>query len=188
MTPLNTLAVLIVAFVAVFLETHHRGLRNLIGAQIDLLPALIVSTSLKAGLGTVGLVAVTGGLWFDSLSANPLGVSILPLFLVGAAIHHSRDLILREQRRAQLLLGFAASAAAPLLTVLVLLTLGREPLLDGWSLWRWLVMAVGGALVTPVFVTVFDMIQGAFSYQPQMTTTFRADREIKHGPRPHSKS
>ena len=42
-----------------------------------------------------------GGLWFDSLSANPLGVSVLPLFLVGLAIHLNRELILRDQAFAQ---------------------------------------------------------------------------------------
>jgi hypothetical protein len=31
-------------------------------------------------------------LWFDSLSANPLGISILPLFAVGFIIHLWRDL------------------------------------------------------------------------------------------------
>jgi len=188
MTPINILTVLIVAYLAVFVEAHFHGLRHLIGAQIDLLPALMVCTGLRNGPGSVGVVAVLGGLWFDSLSANPLGVSILPLFLVGLAVHHWRELVLREQRRAQLLMGLAASAAAPLLTVLLLLALGIEPLLDAWSIWRWLVMAAGGALATPVLIGLFDMIQRALSYQPQVTTAFRSDREIKHGPRPHSKN
>ena len=50
-----------------------------LGAQIDLLPALMVYAALNAGLPTVALLAVFGGLWFDTLSANPLGISILPL-------------------------------------------------------------------------------------------------------------
>ncbi|PYK99130.1 MAG: hypothetical protein DME19_09810 [Verrucomicrobia bacterium] len=94
---LNTFAVLLIAFLAVFLESYCRGLRNLFGTQIDLLPALIVYASLSAGLSTVGLLALLGGLWFDSLSANPLGISVLPLFVVGFIIHYCRELILREQ-------------------------------------------------------------------------------------------
>jgi cell shape-determining protein MreD len=188
MTPLNTLTVLVIAYLAVFFEAYFRGLRSLIGAQIDLLPALMVCTGFRNNLSTVGATAIVSGLWFDSLSANPLGISILPLFLVGAAVHHWRDLILREQRRAQVLMGLAASAAAPLLTVLLLLTLGIEPLVDAWSIWRWLIMAMGVAIATPVFITLFDMIQRAFNYQPQRTTAFRPDREIKHGPHPHSKT
>ncbi len=41
--------------------------------------------------------AVAGGLWFDSLSANPLGVSVLPLFAVGLCVHLAREFVLRDQ-------------------------------------------------------------------------------------------
>ena len=50
---------------------------------------------------------------FDSLSANPLGVSVLPLFLVGFLIYRQRELILRDQPFAQFVLGLGASAAVP---------------------------------------------------------------------------
>ncbi len=185
MNHLNTIAILVVAYTAVFLEAQYRGLRLLLGSQIDLLPPLMVCTGLSTGIASVGVVATAGGLWFDSLSANPLGISILPLFIVGVAIHHWRDLILREKLHAQFVLGFAASTAVPLLTTLSLLARGTEPLLDWWSLWRWLVMAVGGAVATPVLCAFFGQVRRAFSYQPQATITFRPDREIKHGPRPH---
>ena len=124
---LNTIAILLIAFLAVFLESYFRGLRNLVGAQIDLLPALMVYASLSAGISTVALLATLGGLWFDSLSANPLGITVLPLLVIGLIIHSGRDLILREQRYAQFMLGLAASATAPLFTVLALLGLGAEP-------------------------------------------------------------
>src|SRR2546427_12179292 len=75
---LNTIAILLVAFLPVFLESYFRGLRNLVGAQIDLLPALMVYAGLNAGISTVALLATLGGLWFDSLSANPLGITVLP--------------------------------------------------------------------------------------------------------------
>src|SRR5216117_4569684 len=98
MNTLNTIAILLLAYLAVFLESYFRGLRNLVGAQIDLLPALMVYASLSAGISTVALLATLGGLWFDSLSANPLGITVLPLFVVGAAIHHWRELILQIGR------------------------------------------------------------------------------------------
>src|SRR5579862_5151281 len=101
MNPVNSILMLLVTFLAVFCEAAFNGLRNLLGAQIDLLPALLVVASLSAGLTTTTLVAVLGGLFFDSLSANPLGISVLPLFLVGFAIHTQRDLILRDQFFAQ---------------------------------------------------------------------------------------
>ena len=183
---LNTIAILLVAFLTVFLESHYYGLRNLLGVQIDFLPALVVYTSLSANVPTVGLVVTLGGLWFDSLSANPLAVSVLPLFVIGLIIHYCRESILREQRYAQFMLGLAASAAAPLFTVLSLLGLGAEPLLSWWSLWQWLVMAAVGAASTPIFFFLFDRLNRAFSYQPLPETSFRPDREIKRGRLPHA--
>src|SRR5204863_8954823 len=182
---MNTIAILLVAFLAVFLESYFRGLRNLIGAQIDLLPALVVYASLSADISTVALIATLGGLWFDSLSANPLGITVLPLLVIGLILHSGRDLILREQCYAQFMLGLAASATALLFTVLALLGLGAEPLLGWWSLWQWLVMALGGAVATPLCFRVFDRFQRAFTYQKRAETSFRPDREIKRDRRPH---
>src|SRR5438094_3400750 len=97
MTLLNTIFILGAAFLAVFWQAAFNGVRHLLGAQIDLLPALMVYASLYGGFTNVVLLAVLGGLWFDSLSANPLGVSVLPLFVIGVAIYANRDLILRNQ-------------------------------------------------------------------------------------------
>ena len=80
---LQTVLVLGAAFLAVFWEAAFGGVRHLLGAQVDLLPPLMVYASLCTGLTTVTLLALCGGLWFDSLSANPLGVTVLPLFAVG---------------------------------------------------------------------------------------------------------
>lgn len=181
MNLLNTIALLGSAFLAVFLESAFNGVRHLLGAQIDLLPALIVYASLSARLPTITVLAVLGGLSYDSLSANPLGVSVLPLFLIGFALHHNRELVIREQVYAQAVLGFAASAAVPALTLLLLVNAGAEPMFGWRSLWQFLVMSVGGALVTPLSFQFFDGFNRAFAYQPLPETSFRSDREIKRG-------
>lgn len=181
MTALNSIAILLVAFIAVYLETAFNGVRHLLGAQIDLLPALVVYTSLKSGWVTLTLLAVLGGLWFDTLSANPLGVTILPLFGIGFLILRNRDLVLRDHPYAQFIFGLAASAAAPLFTLLVLYSAGESPLIGWVSLWHWLVMAVGGAAFTPLLARLFDIFQRAFSYAPVGESSFRRDREIKRG-------
>src|SRR5437762_402762 len=170
---LNTIAILLIAYLAVFLESYLRTLRNVLGAQIDLLPALVVYAGLSAGISTVALVATLGGFWFDSLSTNPLGISVLPLFVVGFVLHRCRDLILREQLYAQFMLGLAASALTPLLTLLSLIGAGTDPLLGWWSIWQWLVMAVGGAAFTAVCFHLFDRFNPAFNYQSQVPTRFR---------------
>src|SRR5690349_5151624 len=113
MTPLNSILILLVAFLAVFCEAAFSGFRNLVGAQIDLLPALVVYAALSSGLLSVTSVPVFVVLFFYSLSSNPLGITVLPLFLVGLAICTQRELILRDQLFAYVVLGLGASAVVP---------------------------------------------------------------------------
>ena len=178
---LNTAFVLGAAFLAVFWEAAFSGVRHLLGAQIDLLPPLMVYAGLCTGLTTVTLLALLGGLWFDSLSANPLGVTVLPLFAIGLAIHLKRELILRDQTFAQLVLGLGASAAAPVLTLLVLLTLGHAPLLGWGTLWQLIVLTIGGAIATPICFELFGWLQRTLVHHRAAETSFRPDREIRRG-------
>jgi cell shape-determining protein MreD len=181
MSWLQTLLVLGAAFLAVFWEAAFGGVRHLLGAQIDLLPALMVYASLFTGITTVTLLALCGGLWFDSLSANPLGVTVLPLFAVGLAIHLNRELILREETFAHLVLGLGASAATPLLTLLLLLTMGRAPLLGWGTLWQLVVLSVGGAIATPICFELFGWLQRMLIHRSATQSSFRPDREIRRG-------
>jgi hypothetical protein len=168
------------AFLAVFGEATLSAPRHWLGAQIDVLPALMVYAALNADLVTLSLLAVLGGLWFDSFSANPLGVSILPLFAAGFPIHLRRELILRDLPFAQLVLGTAASALVPALTLLLLLNGGKQPIIGWGSLWQWLVMTTGGAAATPVIFALFEWCGRALGYRPRTEMAFRADREIRH--------
>jgi cell shape-determining protein MreD len=181
MTWLNTIAVLVAAFLGVFWAAAFHGVRHVLGAQVDLLPALMVYASLCAGLETVALLALLGGLLFDSLSANPLGVSVLPLFVIGLALHASRELILRDQTFAQFVLGLSASAAAPAMTLLLLLTSGHSPLLGWGTLWQWTVMSVGGGIATPIFFELFGWLQRTLVHSGATQSSFRPDREIRRG-------
>ena len=181
MNIVQTILVLATAFLAVFVEAVFPLPRHWLGAQVDLLPALMIYAALNTNVVTVSLLAVLGGLWFDALSANPLGISILPLFVVGFPICLRRDLIVRELPFAQIFLGAAASATVPGLAVLLLLTGGQDPLLGWGSLWQWLVMIAGGAAATPAIFALFDWCQHALGYQPQTETSFRPDREIRRG-------
>ncbi|HUB88063.1 MAG TPA: hypothetical protein VMB22_09250 [Verrucomicrobiae bacterium] len=175
----NSILILAAAFLAVFCETASQLPRNLFGAQIDLLPALMICAALNTEIVTVALLAIFGGLCLDSQSADPLGLTILPLFAVGFPVCLKRDLILRDLPFAQLVLGAAASAVVPALKVLILLSDGKEPLLGWGSLWQWLVMTAGGALATPVIFVLFDWCNHALGYQLRTETSFRPDREIR---------
>ncbi|HUR45885.1 MAG TPA: hypothetical protein VMZ27_08445 [Candidatus Saccharimonadales bacterium] len=181
LNPLHTFFVLFAAFSAVFFETTFNGFRGVAGAQVELLPALMVYASLSSGMPTISALAVCGGLLLDSQSANPLGISILPLFVIGFLIQKYRGLILREQRVAQLVLGFSASAFSPLMTVVLLLNTDKQPLISWFSLWQWLLMTALGGLACPVWFWVFDKLNLALSYKALHETSFRTDREIKRG-------
>ena len=180
MKAINTILILLAAFVAVFLQTVI-GTRGWLGAQIDLLPALVVYASLTGGLTTVALLSVCGGLCFDALSANPLGITMLPLFLIGLAINRQREFILRDQLFAQFILGLAASAAAPLLTLLLLFSGGHAPIVGWGTIWQWLVMSFGGGLLTPLCFRLFIFVGRAFFYRPLTQSSFRSDRQIRRG-------
>lgn len=169
------------AFLAVFGEATLTAPRVWLGAQIDLLPALMVYAALNADIFTLSLLGVLGGMWFDSFSANPLGISILPLFLVGFAMYLRRDLILRHLPFTQFVLGVAASAAVPTLTVLLLLNGGKQPVIGWGSLWQWAIMTGVGGVATPFIFSLFDWCGATFGYEQRADPGFRPDREIRHG-------
>ena len=178
---INSIFVLTATFLAVFWEAGFGGVRHLFGVQVDLLPPLMVYAALCTGLLNVCLVAFLGGLWFDSLSANPLGISILPLFAVGLVIYVVREVILRDQAFAQFVLGLCASSAVPAITLVFLLTMGHHPLLGWGTLWQLLVMGVGGAVATPILFVGFEWLHRSLVHSRVVETSFRPDREIRRG-------
>jgi len=178
---LHSILILAVAYAAVFFQAWFDGFRDLLGAQIDFLPALMVYAGLTGGPAVIALTAVCGGLWFDSLSANPLGVSMLPLLLIGLLAHRSREWLSADHAAAQFCLGAAASAVQPLAVLFILLNVGRPPLLGWKSIWQWAVMTVGGGLFMPVCFALFNRCHRALDYQPVSQPSFRPDREIKRG-------
>lgn len=181
MNALPSIFILATAYLVVFVEATFSGVRHLIGVQLDLLPSLMVYASLSRGLPTITSLAVCGGLWFDSISSNPLGVSILPLFVTGLVIQRYKGLILRSETFAQRLLGFFASIAVPVLTLIIVLNTDRKPLLGWFLIWQLLLLGVAGAIFTPFWFTIFDRVSNALSYRPHQQTTFRPDRQIKRG-------
>jgi len=168
-------------YLAVFLVAYLEFPRRWLGASVDLLPALFVYVGTSCGLAATAGLAILGGVLHDSLSANPLGVSILPLFLVGAAVWSNKHNLLNEQRFAQVSLGLIASAAAPLISLFLLYVLGAQPLIGWISLWQWLAMALAGALMAPVWFGVFHRLDRALFYPAASESGFRPDRELDRG-------
>jgi len=178
---LPAILLLLVTLLAVFAQAALPGFRPWLGAQVDLLPALMVYTALTRSLGMVVGIAVVGGLALDSLSGNALGASLLPLAGVGLAIHSRRDLILRDQAFAQFVLGGLASAIVPAGTLLLLLSAGAKPLLGWGTLWQFAVMSAGGAAATPLLFWWFGFLNRCLGYPTVFQSSFRPDREIHRG-------
>lgn len=181
MNRFNAIPLFVMTYLVVWLQSTLNEFREVTGVQMDLLPSLVVYTALRSNLGGLISVAVFGGLLYDSLSANPLGVTMLPLFVTGSLIQQAREFILREQAYAQMILGLAVSATVPVISLLILVNIDAKPLIGWFSLWQWLVMSVGGALFTPLWFRIFDGISLVLSYRPVGQTSFRPDREIKRG-------
>ena len=179
MNRLETIAILLAAWLAVAFEVSFNGFRNWFGAQVSLLPALMVYVALSSSLSSVALLAICGGLMLDSFSANPLGVTTVALALTGTLLHYKRDLVLRDQTYAQVMTGFLASALVPASVVLALIFSHQPVPLTGRLLGQWLVMALGGAVATPLAFRLFAQLGRWFSYQPLSESQYRATREIK---------
>ena len=181
MNPINHILLLLAAFLAVYLQSSFDLFRNLFGTQFDLLPPLMVYASLTHSILFVGAFSLCGGLLYDSLSANPLGVTVLPLFVVGLFIYFFRTLLLRERPYAQFVLGTIASVAVPVLTLLSLFTFNQNPLFGPGTVWQLLVLATFGGVVTPLLFRLLDRVSRTFNYAPLPESSFRKDREIKRG-------
>lgn len=181
MNLINSTLIFLIAFVAVFLQSYSQFFRHWLGFQPNLLPCLMVYAGLTQGWSSMSLMAVLGGLWMDTLSMNPLGVSILPLFLVGIVLEHYRPLILREQAYAQFMLGGGASLLVPVLTLMIIRSRGEQPI-AGWRFaWQLAGLTLSGALLTPLLFGAIQKLQKAFNYQPAPEPNFRPNREIKYG-------
>jgi len=181
MNAIHTFALVVCAYLVTFAQAYFSGVRNWLGAQPDLMPVLVIYCGLNMGLVPLSLTSLLGGLWFDTLSENPVGISVLPLFVIGLAVYKMRDVVLREEPYARFLLGLAGCALAPFLTVLLLWLCGHKPLIGWGTLWQWLVLAFVGGAVTPVCFAFFDRVKTALSYARTPETSFRPDREIKRG-------
>lgn len=177
----RTLLLLATGLLMVFAQVAWDLPRRLFATPLNLLPALMVVAALIRPPGAWRTLAVVGGLAQDAFSANPLGVSVVPLYLVGWIMFAWRELLLRELAFAQFILGAAASAAVPLLTLGTVMTLGETPLLGWRQAWQWLAGTLVGGVLTPVLFQALHRLDAGFSHPTLTPASFRPDREIRRG-------
>ena len=181
MKRLPLVILVIPTLLAVFLGAAVNTPRQWLGGQVNLLAPLIVYAALEADVAAVALVAGLGGVTMDSLSANPLGASVLPLFWIGLALVWRREVLLRELSYAQFVLGTVAGVLAPAMTCLLLFAVGEHPLVGGSSVLQWILLAPGSGILTPPCFWLLTWLNRRLTYQPVFTPAFRSDREMKRG-------
>jgi rod shape-determining protein MreD len=179
MNRLETISILLAAWLAVAFEISFNGLRHTLGTQVSLLPALMVYVALSSSLPSVALLAIAGGLMQDAFSANPLGITTIALALTGFLLHYQRDLVLRDQLYAQVMMGALASSLVPACIVLALMNTSNPVPLTWRLLGQWLVMTAGGAVVTPLVFRLFALVNRLFTYQALPESHYRETRQIK---------
>lgn len=175
------LTFIITGYVVVFAQAKFTFFRDFFGAQPDLLPGMIVYAAMAFKLETVMLCTVLFGTFFDSLSTNALGTSILTLSAIGLAASRYRELLLSEHFTTHWVLGLIASGVAPVMSYVILKLSGLTPLVGAGSAWQWALMTAGGGLVTPLWFKVFNRLDDALRYKEIPESTFRSDRQIARG-------
>jgi len=164
-----------------FAEGRVTALRDLTGAQIDLLPGMMVYAAMAYRTVIVLGCAALFGLFFDSLSANVLGTSFTSLAAVGLAAARFRELLLSDQFITHWVLGLIASGIAPLIALIVLNLCGFQPLLGVGSFWQWAMMIAGGGFMTPVWFKFFNRLDDASRFKEMPESAFRQDRQMARG-------
>lgn len=195
-------SLILTTWVAAFVQAVPWSARWGLGAQPDVLPALVVYAAFNASLMTTTGVALVAGLSYDALSSGPFGLSVIPLLILGVLLHRRRDLVLRDSFWSQASLGGAATFVATVFALTLLWVFGplvsHGPIAPAYFgdfraggdggpdfgvrlFWQAFVITGFGCVATPLVFKFFGWIDDAFNYRPVAPPTNRSDREIKRG-------
>ena len=196
------------SYVIAFIALTFISFRSAFGIACDLSPAVVVYLALTRDITILAFFCMLVGFFSDCFSLNPLGLSMLSLFITGCGLQIIREMILRDRVLTRAILGSIAFVATPLIGFICMFwiwplfhtlpggSIGDELQTDlyygsivyGWQpvpnwgwLWKGTVLAIFGAIATPLTMWILDQFVHMFSYPTVMESTFRKDREIKRG-------
>jgi len=158
--------ILLTALVAIFFEAACQIPRNITGTQIDPLPALMIVTALRAPILAITALSIMGSLWQSSLSSDPLGICMLPLFILGMLVHFNKRRISHQHIGSRFTLGAIAGALIPILTLCLLLLSGHQPIIGLYSLWQYAMSIIGSGLFALVFFPWLKWLDRTMEEQP----------------------
>ena len=133
---------ILMAMVLTYVQSHWSMMEGMWRAQIDLLPVFAAFAALHGGLGPIIGLALIAGSWLDVLSANPLGTSLVSLFLTALILHRLHEVLLKGQLAAQFFVCLAAGAFGPTISCLFLWGMSMQPLVGWGTLWQIVVNAM----------------------------------------------
>lgn len=178
---LSVFVFLVTGYALIFAQARVTALRDSIFTQIDLLPGLMVYAGLAFRMEVLLGCAALLGVLFDSVSANPLGTTLVTLSAIGLAAARFREYLLSDQFTTHWVLGLAASGAAPGISLALCRFAGAEPLVGWSSMWHWALMTAGGGIFTPAWFIFFNRLDGALRYKEAPESVYRADRQLARG-------
>lgn len=178
----HTIFLVMIGYLIIALNATLFGkLRAISGLDIQLLPAIVACSGLISSIETILLVSFIIGLMFDSISANPLGVTSISLAIPGVLIYSAQNLFVKNQWQTQFLSGVFAGLLQPLVVLFLLLTFGYEPVFSADSILILGLSALIGGFFTPWIFKFVNWMDKNFNYSQVKTSSFRPDREIKRG-------
>ena len=175
------IGLLVIALLALYLANTLDWHQHITGTRIDPLPALMVCAALRAPVHALMLLAVFGSLWQTSLSADPPGISMIPLFAVSVAVSLNQRAIHTRLWGARFAAAATAGAFVPLFTLGLLMLLGREPLLGWFSIWQLGLMSFSSGLLALIFFPLLEWLDRAVEDQP-LAAPYDTTTQIKRSP------
>lgn len=179
MKKFELLTILLAAYFLVCLQISFHSIGFWIHGYIQF-PALAIIYSSTRKLSEISWIyCVIVGLWVDSLSMNPLGLSILTLIACNALSMKTRKALIGKPWLSNFSSGFITGSLYPCLTVILLLLFGESPVTG----WRFILsVALSGlviGLLSHPFKNLMDFIIAQLEFKPAAHYRESEMREIE---------
>ena len=161
-----TLTVLLIALISIYVASAWNLPRHLLGAQLNPLPALMLVVALRSPISTIGMLSIFGSFAQSALSSNPLGLSLIPLYLFGFIVHMYSHSLSHHHSGSRLALGAAAGALIPIMSLGLLLLTNKEPLFGWFTLWQWAIGTLSSGLIALMFFPLIEWLDKSVEEQP----------------------
>ncbi len=174
-----TIAILIIALISCHLAASWSLPQKLIGFYINPLPVLIMVAAFRCPISTIGALAIFCSFTQDAISSAPVGTSILPLYALGLIVHVNNKNITLARTKSRFTLGAASGAFVSILSLLVLLVAGHEPLIGWFSIWQLLSEILASGFLGLVFFPLAEWIDKSVEEQPLVAPYDTSTRIIR---------